>query len=194
MQTKKKKEKKMAQKDSKKPTYYAALPLKGIPFEKLTASIDKADLDQQPGKDPIERNPHISLHVQLPSLPSLALQAKIQSFSVFQVVLNGVGCFENKDKDVLFLQVQVTDPLRRLHQLLVDEYKQAWQHPQYTPHVTLAFLKPGKAKTYVSALEESKPIALVADATRVEFRQHASMTKDASDVLVLPLSDAAKQA
>lgn len=162
------------------PKYYAAIPLE-IP---LFVELAKEDLDIQPGKNPIETNHHISVHVMLPNKPSQELEAKLAATKAFAVTLDTLGCFENKDNDVLFIKVNVSDQLLGLHKLLVEDYKIPWRHPEYTPHVTLAFLKRGTAKKYVAKLE--KPIMAIAG--QIEFRQHASASKDASDVKIIRLS------
>lgn len=147
--------------------------------------LQKDDLDFQPGKDPIERNPHVTLHVMLPHLPGKELQAKICKFKQFPVKLDGVGYFENKESDVLYIKVVVSEELKALHDLLVAEYKQPWQHKEYTPHVTLAFTKKSKAREYA---EKILTATMILRAEKVVFEQHASASKDKADVLALALA------
>jgi 2'-5' RNA ligase len=162
------------------PKYYAAIPI----HVGLSVDIDKDDLNFQPGKDPIETRHHISVHVLLPNKPTPELQAKLHKIKSFDVELDTLGCFENKDQDVLFIKVNVSDQLLGLHKLLVEEYKMPWPHPEYKPHVTLAFLKPGRAKKYVTKLE--KPIKALAECLR--FEQHASKEKSSSDGMLVVFS------
>ncbi len=164
--------------------YYASLPLE---WTDLTKTLDKDDLDIQPGKDPIERRHHISLHVLLPSRPTPELIHKLEGISCFTLTLEGLGCFENKTNDVLYIQVVVNDQLRALHKLLVDEYKQPWQHPEYKPHVTIAFLKSGKGKKYVAGMKLTKTQV---GARSVEFRTHGDGAK-AIDTIALRRPDVA---
>lgn len=167
--------------DMDKPKYYAAIY---VGLLETGVKIAEEDLDKQSGKNPIETNHHISVHVMLPNKPGPEMAAKLAKTDAFLVSFDTLGCFENKDKDVLFIKVNVCDELLRLHKLLVDEYKIPWQHPQYTPHITLAFLKPGTAKKYVKKLD--KPVTAIA--WDVEFRQHASANKDPKDVSVILLN------
>jgi 2'-5' RNA ligase len=171
----------------KAPKYYAAIPLPSSLVE-LTKTIQLEDLDVQPDKDPIERSHHITLHVLLPHLPDSSFQSKIKAVKPFNIQFAGLGCFENKSNDVLFARIQVTDELLNLHKLLVGEYKQGWGHKEYTAHATLAFLKPGKAKSYAETIQ--LPPAYMKTtivATNVEFRQHASPLKNSKDIMVLHL-------
>lgn len=152
--------------------YYAALPL---PWTDLTENIKQEDLDKQPGSDPIERRHHITLHILLPDRPSAELIKQIKCVESFPVTVSGLGCFENKDKDVLFMKVKVDDKLLALHGLIVSSYGMKWPRPEYTPHVTIAFLKPGKAKEYTSSLKMEKNITVTANV--VEFRAHGDGSK-----------------
>ena len=157
----------MEKKEKKETKYYASLPL---PFTNLASQLKREDLDQLPNnKDPIERRHHVSVHVMLPHLPNEELTQKIAAIDPVKVSLDKLGCFENAQNDVLFMHVQQTESLQSLHKLLVTEYKQPWQHPSYTPHVTIAFLKPKRARGYVDSLQ-FKPIEFVVD--KLEFRQH----------------------
>lgn len=167
--------------------YYAAIPLRLPPW--LIPKIDPDDLDFQPGKIPIETRHHVSVHVMLPNKPTPQLEAKIRAIEAFNVELGPLGCFHNDKNDVLFLKVDVTEPLLRLHQLLVNEYKIPWRHPSYTPHVTLAFLKPGRAEKYTQHPPDKSPLNPLgrAFADKLEFHQHASPTKDDKDILTLLL-------
>lgn len=162
------KNEKNEKKEKKEVKYYASLPL---PFTNLASQLKREDLDQQPNtnKDPIERRHHVSVHVLLSHLPNEELVQKIAATGPVKVSLDKLGCFENAQNDVLFMHVQPTDSLQSLHKLLVTEYKQPWQHPSYTPHVTIAFLKPKRARGYVDSLP-FKPIEFVID--KLEFRQH----------------------
>lgn len=153
------------------PKFYASLPL---PFTDLTALLDESDLDGKPGRA-IERRHHISLHVLLPSRPSPELIANLKECKAPTITLDGLDCFENKANDVLFLKVQVEDDLLALHKLLVQEYGIPWQHPEYKPHVTIAFMKPGTAKKYLDKLDKMKATTVIANT--VEFRQHGAGSK-----------------
>lgn len=163
----------------KKPEYYAALPLPCLDF--LTRPIQDEDLDKQPGKDPIERKHHVTLHIFLPGPPDEALTKKLKEQKPVCLRLKGTGCFENKSQDVFFVRVEVDDKLLGLHKLLVDEYKKPWPRESYTPHVTLAFLKPGTGKKYLKTIE----CETISFAMQMEFHQHAGPAKDAKSINVV---------
>ncbi len=133
-------------------------------------------------KTPIEQHHHITLHVFLPSRPTPELSSKIAAMAAFKLDLEGAGCFENKDQDVLYIKVVMNDSLLALHKLLVAEYKVAWPHPEYKPHVTIAFLKPGKGKAYVEALKDFKATVL---AKTVNFNEWSGDGDKPVDVIAL---------
>jgi len=166
------------------PKYYASVPVTFDEAKKWTDQIKPEDLDSQPGKNPIETRHHVTLHVMLPNRPSDALVKQIAAYAPFRIELDQVGVFENKTNDVLHVKVLVNKQLKQLHELLIHEYKIPWNHPTYTPHLTLAFLKPGQGKHYTTLFT---PRAVEMMAKTVEFRQHAALSKDGNDVLVVSL-------
>jgi hypothetical protein len=62
-----------------------------------------------------------------------------------------------KDYDVLYLEV-FSPNLNRLHSQLKNEVPVYETHPNYTPHATIAYLKPGTADKYIHSLGQQKPI------------------------------------
>lgn len=166
-----------------KSKYYAALPCPDLSVL-LPSGIEK-HLDKQPGKEPIEKHHHITLHINLPHKPTPDLVEKIQAVAQFQVSIGDLGCFENENNDVLYAKVQVTLELLNLHKLLVAEYNQPWPRDSFTPHLTLAFLQRGTAKAYVGEAKST----VTATMKMVEFRQHASPTKDPYDFQCVYLTE-----
>jgi hypothetical protein len=155
--------------ENKKETkYYASLPL---PWTDLTTHIDKKDLLEE---DRFVKCHHISLHVLLPHMWIPEDTAKVFPTKPLEIKLTGLGYFENKDKDVLYAKVQMTDELLKLHKAFVDHYNIKWQHPEYTPHVTIAFLKPGTAKKYAESIKWD---GVTFQAKSIEWREHGGDNK-----------------
>jgi hypothetical protein len=100
--------------------------------------------------------------------------AKVFPTKPLEIKLSGLAYFENKDKDVLYAKVQMTDELLELHKAFVDHYNIKWQHPEYTPHVTIAFLKPGTAKKYAESIKWD---GATFQAKSVEWREHGGDNK-----------------
>jgi hypothetical protein len=155
--------------ENKKETkYYASLPL---PWTDLTTQIDKKDLLEE---DRFVKCHHISLHVLLPHMWIPEDTTKVFPTKPLEIKLTGLGYFENKDKDVLYAKVQMTDELLKLHKTFVDHYNIKWQHPEYTPHVTIAFLKPGTARKYAESIKWD---GATFQAKSIEWREHGGDNK-----------------
>lgn len=68
--------------------------------------------------------------------------------------LGGVGFFKggrDKEFDVLYLRINGR-PIRDLHDCIKDNISNSFSYPNYTPHMTLAYLKLGSADKYKDLL------------------------------------------
>lgn len=65
-----------------------------------------------------------------------------------KIILGEITIFENKDQDVVKISVESPD-LVRLNKLISGAFEHTQTHPQYIPHCTLAYVKPGAGKKYV---------------------------------------------
>jgi hypothetical protein len=167
--------------ENKKETkYYASLPL---PWTDLTTYIDTKDLFEE---NRFVKCHHISLHVLLPHMWIPEDTAKVFPAKPLEIKLTGLGCFENKDKDVLYAKVQMTDELLKLHKTFVDHYNIKWQHPEYTPHATIAFLKPGTAKKYVESIKWE---GCTFQAKSIEWREHGGENRRRATIALTSSSD-----
>jgi 2'-5' RNA ligase len=66
-----------------------------------------------------------------------------------EVKLSKTSMFENDDYDVLKVTV-VSKDLKRLHDIISENLECTDTHPEYIPHLTLAYLKTGKGKDYIN--------------------------------------------
>lgn len=170
----------MTSSENKAKKYYASLSL---PWTDFTTLIDKKDLFEE---NRFVKCHHISLHVLLPHMWIPEETAKVFPTKPLEIKLTGLGCFENKDKDVLYAKVEMTDELLKLHKTFVDHYNIKWQHPEYTPHVTIAFLKPGTAKKYVESIKWD---GATFQATEIEWREHGGENKRRATIALTSSSD-----
>lgn len=90
-----------------------------------------------------EHEPHITLAYGLNSPTSLA--QKIKS----PIKVRGGKVFEKEDSDVLVLELSKTQELEDIHLDLLKETEK-----EYIPHITIAYLKKGQGKKYLSMLDE----------------------------------------
>jgi 2'-5' RNA ligase len=72
------------------------------------------------------------------------------------IILKGITAFENDDYDVLKFDAEA-DSLREANKKL-SEFPNSNSFPDYMPHVTIAYLKPGKAKEYIEKFKDIKDV------------------------------------
>jgi 2'-5' RNA ligase superfamily protein len=113
-------------------------------MQKLAKGIPESDL----GPDGREDEQHVTvkygLHFQT---PSARLRSALQAFGPVSLTLGKTSLFSNPDADVLKVDVDSPD-LHRLNKLITKLLPTEDTHPTYTPHATIAYLKPGRGKKY----------------------------------------------
>lgn len=72
------------------------------------------------------------------------------------IILKGITAFENDDCDVLKFDAEA--PALREANKKLSSFPNSNSFPDYKPHVTIAYLKPGKAKGYIEKLKDIKDI------------------------------------
>ncbi len=106
--------------------------------------INKADVIE------FETCPHITLLYGIKrSVPAASIREIIENKSPFSVQFGAVGIFSNPDFDVLYVSVMPNKSLSDFYdalQVLPNENT----HPNYKPHITLAYMKKGLAKKYLN--------------------------------------------
>lgn len=119
----------------------------GRPVEilrKMQKAIQPSDI----GAEGLETDPHITarygLHFQT---PSVRLRQALKAFGPVHAVLGQTSLFENDDADVRKVNVDSPD-LHRLNRLISRLMPVKDGHPRYIPHLTVAYLKPGKGAKY----------------------------------------------
>jgi len=72
----------------------------------------------------------------------------INGFKPIKLILGEVSIFENEDQDVVKISVESPD-LVRLNKIISDNFEFTKTHDKFSPHCTLAYVKPGHGKKYV---------------------------------------------
>jgi len=113
-------------------------------LKQLQGRIDPNDL----GEDGIEANPHVTIKYGLTNDDAESITMLAKYFQPFHIDLGGVSLFENEKFDVVKIDVE-SDTLRQLNQAIARTGS-VDTHPGYNPHLTIAYIKPGMGRKYLS--------------------------------------------
>jgi 2'-5' RNA ligase len=110
---------------------------------KVADIVDEKDLHEQ-GK---EDAPHVTVRYGLKTKDPDKVAELVKDHPPVEMTIGKLNHFSNEGQDVLYHEV--TSPhLTGLNSKLVSNVKSAPIGAKYTPHMTVAFLKPGKGKKY----------------------------------------------
>lgn len=97
-------------------------------------------------EDGREKEAHVTVKYGLHSTSDSGVRKAIADESPVTIVLGKISLFRNDDADVVKVGVQ-SPGLRRLNQK-ISTLPNSDTHPDYQPHATIAYLKPGKGAPY----------------------------------------------
>lgn len=124
-------------------------------------TIDEDDIyNNEENEYGLEIEPHVTLLYGLHEDVNEDLVIDIlKLFKTIDVTFENISLFENEKYDVLKFDVD-TETLATINTLLKDTFDHTETFPDYHPHVTLAYLKPGTGKKYITEIEDiiTKPI------------------------------------
>lgn len=122
-------------------------------IDKIHGVINDEDIFQDPD-DPsfgLETEPHTTLLYGLhDGVTKQNIKNVLDKFTFDTFKISNASLFENENFDVLKFDV-VGDGLYEANAELV-KYPNTQTYPDYHPHLTIAYLKPGKGKQYVKEL------------------------------------------
>jgi hypothetical protein len=122
-------------------------------WEEVTGMIHPDDVYNHP-TDPsygLEDKPHVTLLFGLHSdVDDKQVEDVINKFKGQNLSLDilGVDSFNNKDFDVVKFKVNPTPELKAINQEL-SKLPNSNQYPDYKPHITVGYVKPGMAQKYL---------------------------------------------
>lgn len=131
-----------------------------------------------------EDEPHVTVRYGFHDNDPAAVAKLVAENGPVRLKLGAIEAFTHDDADVLYVAVESPD-LVRLNAVL-GELPNSNDHPEYVPHATIAYLKPGRAADYVQmvpALDRE----IVAD--RLTFASGPDRAKTA-----IPLTGSSSQA
>jgi 2'-5' RNA ligase len=121
-------------------------------WDELTGEIDPEDIykPEDPSKG-IESNPHVTLLYGLhEEVTTDQVRSVFENYHEnIHVEIDGVGCFEDPDYDVVKLNVVPDGAIQHIHDRLC-ELPHSDDYDTYQPHITIAFVKKGKGKKYAN--------------------------------------------
>ncbi len=109
------------------------------------ALIDPADLTE----DGIETDPHVTVLYGLLEDDPFAVSGLIKDNwkQQIEIEFGKTMIFEADDYDVVVIEI-ISDDLQQLHELIRDNLPNELTHPDYQPHLTLAYVKSGVGTKY----------------------------------------------
>lgn len=113
-------------------------------FNDAAAGIPDSEL----AADGREDKPHITLKYGLHADEPSALKKLLRDEGPIKATVGKVSLFKGQDADVVKLDVDSPD-LHRLNEKVAGGMEHTDTHPDYTPHMTLAYVKPGEGDKYV---------------------------------------------
>ena len=102
--------------------------------------------DEEIAEDGRELHPHITIKYGLHSHCPKQVMALELPESI-TITLGKTSIFENDTGDVLKVDI-ISDDLHKLNALIAKKLKVTDTYPDYIPHATIAYLKPGNGKKY----------------------------------------------
>jgi hypothetical protein len=120
-------------------------------WQDITSYIESDDIYTKIGDDSygIQDKPHLTLLYGLHD--NVDFDSVKQIFDEFSqdinIEIDGIGLFQNKDYDVVKLNVKPDDGLQYLHDKL-SELPNSNSFPDYKPHITICYVKSGKGEKY----------------------------------------------
>lgn len=99
----------------------------------------------------LETDPHVTVRYGLRDLTFQQVRTLLRNYPQVWLKLGRLSLFQNADADVLKLEVH-SEELHKINRRLrnLDEGDQT--HKTYSPHITVAFLKPGTGYKYIHSL------------------------------------------
>jgi len=124
--------------------YVKAPPNISKEITKWSKCIDQKHL----AEDGIEKEHHVTVLYGLISPKADEIKEALTGFGQIEITLGKLSLFENDDADVLKIEMSAK-PLLPLRKELL-KFKHELTYPDYKPHMTIAYLKPGKGSNYIS--------------------------------------------
>ena len=120
--------------------------------------IDPKDVYKKPLDDSygLEDNPHVTILYGIHEddvTPEQMINVIEESMEEVIVMISEISIFEKEEYDVVKYDIPVTKQLLGYRKMFVNNFENTQSFP-FHPHMTIAYVKPGMGKKYVSNLDE----------------------------------------
>lgn len=127
--------------------------------ETHTSGIDPRDIFIHPTDDDygLEDNPHMTLlwGIHEDEIDPEAIMDIIQQdLDRVKVEVTNISIFENEEFDVVKYEIPVTPQIQKYRDMLERALPNTQTFPDFHPHMTIAYVKPGEGSKYVKELDE----------------------------------------
>ena len=164
-----------AKKESKKTEYGCVMLYATVPdWDNKIKVVKEEDIFDDEIKDyGYEHQPHVTLlfGLHLNETKPEAIKAFMETFKPMTATIDTISIFENEKFDVVKFDVPVTDEIKKYHDALLANYPNTQTFPDYHPHMTIAYVLPGKGKQYKGKV---KPFKVTFDLAVYSFSSSGS--------------------
>jgi len=109
----------------------------------------------------LESDPHVTVKYGLTADDAASMFRRLGEHGLISLRPGPLKVFENADADVLWVEVLDTDEWQCLRGRVADIPCVDDGHGEYVPHLTVAYLKPGKGKDYEGRdIVSGRPVAV----------------------------------
>lgn len=147
-------------------------------IRKMSSEIPDEDL----ADDGRESEPHVTVKYGIHSNTSSAIRDAVKGFGPVEIYFRETSVFyATKDRDYDVVKIDIESPdLHRLNKLIADSTETTDTHPEYKPHVTLAYVKPGMGNKY-SGLDTVNGLQVICDQLTFSNKNREHITIDLID-------------
>jgi 2'-5' RNA ligase len=119
--------------------------------------IDESDLYKPEHEDfGLCKYPHTTILFGLHhdnDLPNLVKEYLIPFDELNDIYVKNISLFENEECDVVKMDIKSKD-LKKMNKKLRDNFEYTSDHPDYHPHLTIAYVKKGKGEKYTTKISD----------------------------------------
>ena len=124
-----------------------------------TGGIDPEDVYKKPYDDSfgLEENPHMTVIYGIHEdevTPEQMINVIKENMEDVTVTISKISIFEQDEYDVVKYDIPVTEQIQSYRDLFINNFENTQTFPEYHPHMTIAYVKPGEGKKYISDLDE----------------------------------------